>query len=260
MKQLIIAAMTILSLGSCEKVIEVDINAADPKIVIEGVITTQSGPYRISVTKTVNLDEIIQNIGVTGAQIIIVDKTNNIADTLTEVRTGLYVTRKIEGKVGHTYELISRVDGQSYTATSTIPNVVKIDSISFEGGTNISGEENMDVVINFQDPPNVVNYYVFNNVVSNRRRQSTSVFEDRLSDGKYISEEMRGQGSNVERGDTITLTLSSVDRQIFNYMNTLYSGDNFSSPTPSNPTSNISNGALGYFSAQAVDAKTAIVK
>ena len=53
---------------------------------------------------------------------------------------------------------------------------------------------------------------------------------------------------NIKKGDTVTVEMRCIDKNIFNYMYALADLSS-SQTTPSNPVSNISNGALGYFSA-----------
>jgi len=51
-----------------------------------------------------------------------------------------------------------------------------------------------------------------------------------------------------------------VDQSVWSYFNTLGQarGNNSQSVSPSNPISNITNNALGYFSAQTVQSKQAV--
>jgi hypothetical protein len=61
-------------------------------------------------------------------------------------------------------------------------------------------------------------------------------------------------------GDSIVVALQTIDQGVFDYLRTLGQADNnMASATPANPTSNISNGALGYFSAYAVTSKGIVI-
>ncbi len=47
----------IFALFSCTKVINVNLNNANPNIVIEGVISDGAGPYQVQLSQTVNFSD-----------------------------------------------------------------------------------------------------------------------------------------------------------------------------------------------------------
>src|SRR6187402_922424 len=56
-----------LTLMGCTKTITIDINRSDAKIVIEGNVTNETGPYQVLLSRTLNLSETINYNGVSGA-------------------------------------------------------------------------------------------------------------------------------------------------------------------------------------------------
>ena len=63
------------------------------------------------------------------------------------------------------------------------------------------------------------------------------------------------------RGDQLQVNMYSVDSNVYNYfyqLNQSNSGGTFDA-SPANPTSNISNGAYGYFSAHTINTAQVIV-
>jgi hypothetical protein len=54
--------------------------------------------------------------------------------------------------------------------------------------------------------------------------------------------------------------MNCVDKAVYDYLDELLqvstNASGFASPSPANPTSNITGGALGYFSANTVNAKS----
>jgi len=80
------------------------------------------------------------------------------------------------------------------------------------------------------------------------------VFDDRLSDGKYITRGLRNGEATLNIGDSLEIRMYCIDEPVFNYFNQLdqsgSGGGAFNTAaSPANPVSNISNGAYGYFSA-----------
>lgn len=211
----------------------------------------------MQLTQTVNFTETNDFPGISEALVTITDRTSNTTDTLSERNAGIYVTRTIEGISGHCYDLGVSYEGHTYMASTTMPFPVALDSVIFMHESDFGGNS-INLAPYFQDPAGVANYYTFNKFVNNRK-VSTSVFSDRLSDGKYIREELFGGGDAIEAGDTVLLKMNCVDKPVWNYFNTLV-GAGLGAPAPSNPTSNISSNALGYFSAHTVQTVTDVAK
>ncbi len=244
--------LTTLLASACKKVVNVDLRNAAPQIVIQGEVTDAPGPFKVTITRTVDFSASNSFPPVTGATVIITDTTNGVTDQLKEADSGVYITSQIGGVPLHTYRLQVTIGGQQYTATSTMPVRVPLDSITFAENVGFNNKDEINAVVNFQDPVGVVNYYQFTEVYNGRLLPDIFVFEDRLSDGKYIQEPLYNDSAYLQRGDSLILTMNCIDQNIYNYFYTLMNvsgNNNFQAVTPANPVTNISNGALGYFSA-----------
>ena len=247
---------------ACTKVINVNLNNANPNIVIEGIVTDAPGPYQVQITQTVNFSDPNVFPPITGATVKITDSETGIADSLKELMPGTYVTQKLlQGEIGHTYQLYVLSNGQTYTASSTMPAKVNLDSVTFYS-TDIFGTKSNSAVANFQDPAGVANYYTFTEYVNGQAIDQTFNFSDRLSDGKYIRRQLFNDSSYINPGDQVSIEMHCVDSQVWQYFNTLgqAKGNNSQSITPANPISNISNNALGYFSAQTTQSGLSILQ
>jgi hypothetical protein len=248
---------------SCQKVISVNLNDASPQIVIEGNVYNTAGPYQVQITKTVNFDQDNTFPAVSGASVQITDQTSGTTDALTETTAGIYTTHTLQGVPGHTYQLNIVAQGQTYTALSTMPQPVPFDSLTFQHNNNF-GNTSIFAVPNFQDPAGVPNYYLFNEYINNVRfTKIVYAIDDRLSDGKYISRQLYMDSAYISKGDNVRVDMNCIDKNVFNYFNTLdqaINGAGFETAAPTNPVSNISNNALGYFNAGTISSKTAIAK
>jgi hypothetical protein len=252
--------LIIIGTYSCEKVISIDLNSAAPQVVIQGEITNEAGPYHVKITKTVNFSTNNVFPAVSGATVKITDNAG-AADKLTETSPGIYTTNTIDGKPGNTYSLSVTAEGKEYTATSTMPAMVPFDSISFEK-TNFFNDKRTFAMVNFQDPPGLGNYYRFTQYVNGKVVPDAFVIEDRLSDAKYISRSLYTDTSKLKTGDNLLINMNCIDANIYNYFRTyrLVTSNDNQSASPANPIGNISNGALGYFSAHTIQSKQTIVK
>jgi hypothetical protein len=250
--------LSLLSLGgglACKKTIQVHLDDAPPRIVIEGEITNQPGPYQVKVSRTVAFSEPNDFPPVSGATVEVTDSNNSIRYSFTETSPGVYAGN-FTGVPKHSYYMVVDADGQQYTSMSTMPEAVPLDSVSFAVNTDFNGKKALNAVVNFQDPSGVVNYYQFIEHVNGVLVPNTFVFEDRLSDGRYIEQPLFNDSSYLRKGDTLQLRMYCVDKNIYNYFFSLIqvSGNNgFQSGSPDNPITNITGGALGYFSAHTVN-------
>lgn len=245
----VVAAVTTVS---CKKVIHVDLNNAAPQIVIEGAVTNARGPYQVKITKTVDFSASNVYPPVTNAVVSITDSTSNLTDQLVQTDSGVYKTRKLVGSAQHTYFLNVTIDGKRYSAVSKMPKPVFLDSVTFAMNFDFNNKQEINAVVNFQDPVGLGNYYQFTETVNSRLIPNIFVFEDRLSDGRYIEQPLFNDSSYLAKDDTLTVVMNCVDKNIYNYFFTLANvtgNNNFQTATPANPVTNITGGALGYFSA-----------
>jgi Domain of unknown function (DUF4249) len=250
--------LSTLFCGACKKIIQVNLVNVSPQIVIEGNVTDDAGPYQVQISRSV--DYAANNVfpPVTDAVVSITDSTTGQTDMLLEVDSGVYATQTLIGQPKHTYQLLVIEGGQRYSATSTMPISVKPDSVTFEQNTNFNGIAAITAIVYFQDPAGVANYYQFMEAVNGKAVPDIFVFDDRLSDGKYIEEPLFNDTAYLEPGSALLLTMNCVDENIYNYfyeLSIVTATAGIESTTPANPTSNISNGALGYFSAHTTTAE-----
>lgn len=233
---------------SCQKVIDLNLNTSTPAIVIQGNIFDQPGPYLIRISKTVNFNDSNAFPPVTNAKVTIRDDAGN-KDSLVEMSDGNYLTTSLHGVEGRTYTLTVENDGKTYTAVSTMPYAVNIDSIYFERSS--FGNFYLTTV-NFKDPQGIDNYYRLFQAVNDTTRSAINIQSDQLNQGeviKYSFYPFSSNGiSNFNKGDKITIKLECIDKGVYEYLRTSRR-DNGQSASPTNPTSNINNGALGYFNA-----------
>jgi len=241
---------------ACKKVIKLDLNTSSPQIVIQGNIYDQSGPYNVKIFKTVNFDQSNVYPPVSGALVTITDSSGNV-ERLTEKMPGVYLASATQGVPGWTYTLNVILDGQTYTSVSTMPFAVEIGTIYFQ--KSLFGSE-IYPVITFNDPVNITNFYRLILFINGIKQQDINVTDDRLSEGKTISYIIRPLDTDVKlkSGDNVTILLETVDKGVYEYFRTA-GREEGQSASPANPTSNISNGVLGYFNACSVRMLSAII-
>jgi hypothetical protein len=238
-----------LGLASCEKVIHLDLNNTAPRVVIQATIYDHSGPYYVKISKTVNFEESSVYPPVTGAHVEISDNVGQ-TEVLSESDSGTYVTSDLRGIPGHTYQLTVKTSDGTYNASSVMPFPVQMDSIYFSASP-FSGDK--VTTVRFTDPPFTLNYYRLVYFINNQQQKAFYILNDELYQGASIRYSLMSRGTdiNLALGDDVTVWLESIDNGVFDYFRTV-SAEGGQSASPSNPVSNISNGALGYFNACSV--------
>jgi hypothetical protein len=257
---IVVAVASTICFTSCQKVIDVKLDEADKKIVIDAVITDHEGGCRVKLSKTKNFDDNNNFVGLSGAVVTIKDETGAIT-TLTETTPGVYTDSHLKGTSGKTYQLLVNAEGKSYSASSTMPEHVHLDSLYLKKQKFFDEEETFSNVV-FQDPGGVQNYYLFKQFVNDKRTDGTFIMDDDLSDGKQFKSTLYlfpDDEDKIKSGDLVEVEMQCIDKAVYKYWYSYDQGaSGGGSATPANPVSNISGDALGYFSAQTVQRKSII--
>lgn len=248
---------------SCQKTVTLNLKNAPAQIVIQGEVTNAAGPYTLTINQSTAFYADNSFPPISGALVKISDD-QGVTDSLTETSSGVYTTHTLQGAPGHTYTLSVFAQNKNYSAVSTMPTLVPFDSVTFDHSAGFGGKQ-IEAIINFQDPPGVKNYYQFIEYINGVQLTNNSifVFDDRLSDGRYISRTLRNDSSRLATGDLLEVKKYDIGENVYNYWYQLDqssgSGAFNTTASPANPTSNISNGANGYFSAHTVQSKKVTV-
>jgi hypothetical protein len=238
---------SLLSGVGCQKVINIDLNSVSPAIVIVGNINDQPGPYTVTLSQTVNFSDPNTFPSVSGAFITIADNAGT-TDTLAETTPGVYHTKKILGVAGRTYYLTVVANGQTYTSSSTMPQAVTFDTLIIVQQIGFR-DTNLYPQAQFQDPSAITNYYRFVGTRNDTIQTRIFTIDDQYSNGRYISYTLRSDTALVI-GDSVKVEMQCIDQGTYQYFSTFREASGGQTNlTPANPISNISNNALGYFSA-----------
>ena len=263
-------------LPSCEKVIEIDLNTADPQFVAEAVIYKDSVPV-VHLTRTISFFSQEEPDYVEDATVLISDGT--ITEQLNFTGDGFYRGSSVIGTEGKKYWIEIQNEGTTYTGNSFMPPEPDIISVSYSKNNNQTifnpyGETMFVIRCEFIDDPAAENYYMIRYIL-----------DDEVLSGSYylLTEKNAVNGtfeiSDINSADNDTIKFEewmfyeggkgevqvfSIDKSVYDYFvqlnDVLYWKRRFNPPSPYNPISNISNGALGYFAAWAYDSRKLILE
>lgn len=265
--RIIIPFLLFFIFTSCEKVIEIDLNSASPKIVIEATINNNPGPYKVLLTKTTDYFNPQDYPLISGAEVVISDNLGN-TEKLIEKSAGNYETSTLEGVPGRAYTLNVNINGESFTSTSEMPKITMIDSVTytqmpFMNPHSQSNVPQYRISCYFKDSIGVNEFFRIIAYKNKEKIRQFYLLDDKISDGNQLG--YGGIRGDIFLGDTIDIELIKIDQKVYEFYTTLaniiLSGEGMrDNGTPANPNTNISNGALGYFGALAIDKKTIIVE
>jgi hypothetical protein len=252
----------VILLSSCTKVINIDVRDTEIKYVIEGVITNEPGSCVVKISRSRNFNDGNDFEMISGADVQLTGDGRLI--TFTENSPGVYSNDEVTGTAGAVYNLSVNVDGSQFTSTCTMPHPVVLDSLYVSRGP--FGQFKFSTV-RYTDPAGVNNGYRFVQYVNGVKEPTIFWENDDFTDGQSVvmqldaSADEKDDPRNIKSGDEVTVEMQTLDEPVFNFWYTLRAeggnGDGISA-APSNPVSNISGGALGYFSAHTVDRRMVI--
>jgi hypothetical protein len=235
--------------------VNIDLSEFEQKIIIEANLSDLQEPQQVRVSRTVGLNSRVDFSPVRGAIVTIKDDQGSEVQ-LRESGAGLYQTSNFHGIPGTKYTLTVLADYRTYTAQSIMPQPLVLNNINL---SRISSDNEIyRLSFSLKDHPGVEDYCLIN-VYGNGELFDHFLYQDHLNDG----EEIVFDNTNVylKQNDIAMLEVIAFDRASYEFYRTLElteenEDDEFVSSfipvTTFNPTTNLDNGALGYFSARTV--------
>lgn len=262
----------LLIVVACEKTIEIDLPEPREYLVVHGQIEPDSFAY-VSLSRNspyfdpINL-QLVASLLVNGALVTV--SADGIIDTLEPAFNFQHFTlfnykgTKIKGEIGKSYTL--RVQNADYDleAVTTIPDFLPLDSLWHRSRANLireagqfqptaRDEELVSLYFRYPDPPELGNYVrAFTKRNSEQQWSSdfNSIYSDDLVNGQTVDFVLRrGKEAYLfndsltfeefgyfERGDTIQVKWSAIDKAHYTFWLTINSarggsGNPFATPT-----------------------------
>lgn len=278
-------------ISSCQKDITVSLPKPDKAVVIEGSI--ENGDFAtVKITRNLPYFELLDSAAlikaliVLNASITVSDGVNSDVLRFTVdsnlVPPFIYKGSTLKGEVGKTYSLRVLLEGNEYTAQTTIPPPVLLDSLRFKL-RNPQDNDSLGLLwIYFKDPDTLGNNYrIFTKTIGKDKifvHPNASVANDKLINGQKVEYVVsRGRNTNIQtdsnadpnvneaprwafvKGETVVLKFCSIDIVHFDFWKSIQqqlasNGNPFSSPT--SVRSNIKGGAIGIWGAYGVTLDT----
>jgi hypothetical protein len=276
MKNIFFVLLFAIVFVSCDRPIHLNLNESQSRVIIEGQVTNRAGYQYVKLSRSVDFYQTgalpkITNATVSvkdsdGNEVVFIHNPNNKADSI-----GYYLPQTpFLGVIGKDYHLRVDVDGEIYEADDHLYPVTSVDSLAYR----IDDDEKDDpktynkfyeVLIYAKEPHPSKDYYLFKFY----RNDSLKLYND--TDIYYTDDEALGESINgistpifYAPGDKATIEAYSLSRTGYVFYDDLQKllnndGGMFNQP-PANSRTNLSNGALGFFQASAINSASIVVE
>lgn len=246
---ILLVCLSFFTLVSCEKEIEIEVDDTTPKLVIEAIMSDRQGDAVVLLSLSRNLNDASEPTNVSDAEVSIKAIDNDEIFILNQIEEGVYQNESLVGEPGKTYRLdVQLSDGSTYSSIQTMPRKVELTDVTYRERDVAFQDEEDDPVFEFQpiflDPAGEDNYYQF--IVKRNGVKEKDIFikEDQGFDGLENSQKFSIEANYA---DVINIDMHNINESAYEYLLGVKLNLSQSTATPTNPTSNITGDALGYF-------------
>jgi|TARA_B110000495_G_C22932570_1_gene545234 hypothetical protein len=248
----IIAFALLIFNTSCEKVILIELNEVDQKIVVDAIVSNDSVQNYVILSKSGGFYQSNDFVAISGALVTITDEGGTVY-TLAESNPGYYSDANLIGQLRTNYSLEVITDNQTITGSTYIPDTTHLDSLSYFLNSSGFGDPEWFVLMHWSDEVVEENFYRFKTTINGYKENRVTLLDDLLING--IETQYPLFDVEVKDYDTLEVEFIEIDKGTYNYLKVLGeidSGDNAASAAPGNPISNLTGNALGFFGGYAI--------
>jgi len=269
--QKIIILSVALCVTGCEKAINVPVETASARLVIDASIdwvkNTAGNEQKIVLSTTTGYYS-SEFPGVSGAAVTVTNASNTVFNFVETPGTGQYVCQNFLPVIGQTYNLKIVLNGETYTASEIFTPVPKIeDSVDQNDKGGEVGDE-IEITFSYKDNASQENSYLSSVRQPYSPFPELEVEDDEHTNGNLMQESYSHE--KLKAGDQVDFKLYGISKSYYNYMfKLILATGNDGNPFPTTPSAvrgniinqtNSSNYAFGYFRLAEVDTKSYKIK
>lgn len=220
-----------LILVSCSDVIDVPVQMAPTRLVVEASIDWEKGTtgneQSIRLSTSTAFFNTTGNTAVAGASVIISNDANGDEFLFVDQNNGEYVTSEFVPILGQSYTLVIIHDGETYVAQETLNSVTDITDI-YQGREDGFDDEELEIHIEFTDPAEEANYYLFRFQKEGNLLPEFEVGNDEFVNGNEIDwwyevqeDEDTDKVDVLQPGDVVSIEMRGISSAYNDYMEIL---------------------------------------
>ncbi|MDR2002202.1 MAG: DUF4249 domain-containing protein [Prevotella sp.] len=245
--KLILVTIVLILFTACEKIVDLDLRTATPKLVINAAIT-EGSPCTVYLTKSQAFNDNSTFKTVADAEIILTDGDGN-TEILREAQNmpGLYFSNML-GAVNKRYHIQVTAEGNTHEASVVIPNSIPIDeTYIYEIKAGKDSWYSPSFV--FHDPVDETNYYYTILYVNGNAMKSIYLDDDEFRNGLKVHrilyfDKDDNNDNDLKTGDQIRIEMQTLDKGMYTFYKSLFS---VAADGGTNPITNFTGDVLGCF-------------
>lgn len=263
MKKFLYIILLSLSFTACEDVIDLELDSAAPRLVIDASLNWYKGTdgknqiIKLSLSAPFYNDEVPP---ANNAVVTVTDTNNNTFNFIENEDTGIYSNNSFIPEIDGVYTLTINYNNEIYTGTEQLMAVSTIDRVEQKNDGGFSGDE-IEIKAYYTDPEGLGNYYLFEIDRLADNDTSLEVYDDEFTDGNEIFAFYSDE--DLETGHELVIYGSGISERFYEYMVILLqqTDDEGGDPFETQPATvrgncvnqtNPSNYPFGYFRASEV--------
>lgn len=255
----ILYALVILTLFSCEEVVDVELETSAPRLVVEASLLfnadTESDLQIIELSTTAPYFE--EEIPAVSGAMVKVTTGSGEEYIFKETGGGIYENSEIVAKPDVNYQLEIVYENELYTATAQFTSTPELQFVEQDLG-GFSGDE-YEFKIFYEDPEETENFYLFRYLNDQVYLQ---IYTDEFTNGNQTFAFFNDEDASP--GDLVQFEIQGISEGFYEYLFILrsQSGDNNGGPFQTQPSivrgnivnqTNPDNFPFGYFRLSEVD-------
>ena len=272
---------------SCTAPIDIQTKNSESVPVIYGYLTDEFKIQHVRISRSSPYFQEAENQFITNAKVWVTTSTGR-EYPFTHDENGYYISqRRFAAAPGVTYRLSVELDFMNdgikelYEAETMALPKAPVDSISVTP-IDIMGFQHYSLNVSMREPAETENYYLFkyfiNDSISNERISENIILDDEIINGRYVdglslryfnaASDYEEIGDDLDMyyinpGDKIRLQILNIEKGYYYFINDCrtekYGTNPFFGGPPSNIYTNLSNGAVGYFSSYCIQELETVV-
>lgn len=268
----LISIIIIISLFSCEELVNPNLITIDPLLVVDGYIGLDTSYIKLTETTAFTSEDAPPHVS--SATVRLIEGENRII-SFKETTSGVYtpIDKDFQPKLWQRYQLQVENSDNLYYALGEMVLMPEIDTMTIkyvEANSSILQEKGYYVSVKFEDNSHIRNYYKFDIFKGTLKINSIPevgilIESDIDKDGKYLSYEIPYP---FELGDSVTVIMKGITKTTYEYYQGLKALTDVGSPSqsvPKNPISNIytqeeGKKGLGLFSVENSQIQSIIIE
>ncbi len=215
MRPVILLTFLSLLLASCEDVIDVELNDARPRLVIESNINVsmeEGVPINNFIRLTTTAPFFQDSIPIVSNATVMVKDTDGTVFPFEYLENGFYYSNFIPiQNMEYTLEVI--YGAEIFTATTQLVPTSRLEYVSQRNDGGFSGDQ-IELKAYFMDIPGKENFYFLS--AASERGVSRAVYSDKFFEGNYMFGTYRAD--DLTQGDLVQFNLFGISEQYYNYM------------------------------------------